>query len=104
MFKGSEKNIVMRNLIMNNKYGLYFCCGSENNIAFNNVFINNTKYNADETLANIWDNGIVGNYWDDYTGIDANDDGIGDTPYIIYDDNGDMFPLMKPIQNTIWKY
>ncbi|MCJ7571858.1 MAG: right-handed parallel beta-helix repeat-containing protein, partial [Candidatus Thermoplasmatota archaeon] len=95
--KGSEKNTVVKNLMMNNKYGLYLCCGAENNIAYNNVFINNTDWNADETLAtNTWDNGLVGNYWDNYTGIDLNGDGIGDTPYIIYDDNGDRFPLMKP--------
>ena len=96
--KGSEKNTFIKNLITNNKYGLYLCCGAQNNIAYNNVFINNTDWNADETLAtNIWDNGVVGNYWDNYTGTDANIDGIGDTPYIIYDDNGDRFPLMKPI-------
>ena len=94
--KGSEKNTVVKNLIMNNKYGLYVCCGAKNNIAYNNVFINNTNYNADETLTNnTWDNGTVGNYWDDYNGTDANADGIGDTPYIIYDDNGDRFPLMQ---------
>ena len=25
----------------------------------------------------------MGNYWDDYSGVDENDDGIGDTPYVI---------------------
>ena len=44
--KGSTINTIIKNLIMNNKYGLYFCCGAENNIAYNNVFINNTNWNA----------------------------------------------------------
>jgi len=95
--KGSEKNTIIKNLIMNNKNGLYFCCGAENNIAYNNVFINNTNWNANDALGNTWDNGIVGNYWDDYTGRDANGDGIGDTPYLITGNKGDNFPLMQPI-------
>jgi len=55
--------------------------------------------------ANTWDNGYPsgGNYWSDYEGVDADGDGIGDTPYVIipffgeYDeDNMDRFPLMAP--------
>ena len=95
--KGSEKNTVMKNLIMNNKYGLYFCCGAKNNIAYYNVFINNTDYNAKDDPINIWYNGTVGNYWDDYNGTDADGDGIGDTPYIISTSKEDRFPLIKPI-------
>ncbi|MCJ7559560.1 hypothetical protein MUO79_02945 [Candidatus Bathyarchaeota archaeon] len=58
----------------------------------------------------IWDNGKEGNFWGDYTGTDANGDGIGDTPYLVgalyYDpDIGkevyvgcgeDNYPLMAP--------
>jgi parallel beta-helix repeat protein len=95
--KGSIKNTVIKNLIVNNNYGVYFCCGAKNNIAYNNIFINNTVWNADDSLGNTWDNGEVGNYWDDYTGIDANGDGIGDTPYLVGGDKGDNYPLMQPI-------
>jgi nitrous oxidase accessory protein len=31
---------------------------------------------------NLWDNGAVGNYWQNYTGTDANGDGIFDAPYL----------------------
>jgi len=74
---------------------------AENNTFYHNAFVNNNKnvgYNWDQHGAgNFWDNGFEGNYWDDYTGIDANGDGIGDTPYVIDEKNQDNFPLMEPI-------
>ena len=50
---------------------------------------------------NIWDNGYPsgGNYWSDYAGVDADGDGIGDTPYIIDDNNIDHYPLMGPFNS-----
>jgi hypothetical protein len=45
-----------------------------------------------------WDNGKIGNYWSNYTGADANHDGIGDTSYIVRSDiyTFDRYPLMSP--------
>jgi len=59
--------------------------GAEFNLIYNNSFINNnvTSQAFDERENNQWDNGSIGNYWDDYSGVDLNDDGIGDIPYII---------------------
>jgi hypothetical protein len=37
-----------------------------------------------------------GNYWSDYTGVDTNGDGVGDSPYIIDAYNRDDHPLMAP--------
>jgi len=45
---------------------------------------------------NIFDNRSVGNYWSDYSGKDANHDGIGDTPYVIGENITDRYPLMAP--------
>ena len=96
--RGSMLNTIINNWILNNNYGLYFCCGGRDNIAYDNVFMNNAYWNANDAIGNTWDNGVVGNYWDDYTGVDENGDGIGDTSYSVYGgSNLDNYPLMQPI-------
>lgn len=93
---------------------------AEHNVFFRNIFMNNNRHVSTnwevKGAGNLWDNGKVGNYWDDYRGIDANGDGIGDTPYIVkgvvYSDAAgrhvsfifgvDNYPLISPpdIANT----
>ena len=84
---------------------------AENNTFYHNTFVNNNNnvgYNWQILgTGNSWDNGKEGNYWDDYNGTDANGDGIGDTPYIIDENNQDNFPLMAPIRSFdagTWEY
>jgi nitrous oxidase accessory protein NosD len=52
----------------------------------------------DNSAGNQYDDGSEGNYWSDYKGKDADGDGIGDIPYMIYGTAGeqDDYPLMKP--------
>lgn len=46
------------------------------------------------------DNGYPsgGNYWSNYNGIDVDQDGIGDAPYLIDAGQADNYPLMAPIR------
>lgn len=50
--------------------------------------------------ANIWDNGNKGNFWSDYIGADVDGDGIGDTSYVIYGNNADNYPLIRPVTTS----
>ena len=43
----------------------------------------------------------LGNYWSNYTGTDADGNGIGDTPYDIEDDEHDNYPLVEPFEHYL---
>ena len=100
----STYNVVAENDITANVYyGMAFSPDSSyRNIIYHNNFIGNTwgHVNTWEIFVNVWDNGYPsgGNYWSDYTGIDANGDGIGDTPYTIDANNVDRYPFMAPLK------
>jgi len=99
---GSSNNTISGNNIANNLYGIYLSWSSNNTIYHNN-FLDNTFFQAYcYESTNVWDNGYLsgGNYWIDYTGVDANSDGIGDTPYVIDANNQDNYPLMEPWSPT----
>jgi parallel beta-helix repeat protein len=95
--KGSAYTEVARNLFTDNQKGMYFCCGARHNTVFYNAFNNNSIWNGDDQVgSNHWDNKNIGkgNYWDDYSGTDADGDGIGDTPYTVSSKGQDNYPLM----------
>ena len=105
--RGSEDCQVYNNILKNNGIGAYMCCGAKNNHIYNNIFRDNNKKNALDAVNNKWDNGNIGNYWDDYDGLDEDGDGIGDSLYYIFakEDGSisnvggvikDNYPLMEP--------
>jgi parallel beta-helix repeat protein len=97
--KCSQYNTVFGNLVVMNQVGVFCCCGAAYNIIYYNTFKQNSKWNARDPMNNIWDNRMYGNYWDDYNGKDTDDDGIGDTPYIIIGNiSEDRYPLMNPVE------
>lgn len=103
----SANNLVFENLFEKNTYAVALCYYSVeearpenvyNNTLYRNSFVNNVNNVrvAKGTPVNYWDNGQQGNFWSDYEGVDSNNDGKGDTPYIIDENNQDNYPLMAP--------
>ena len=98
------------NLIKNNTFELCYFVGitdnwqdefttsnlpCNNNTFYYNHFYENNQHACD-IYKNNWDNGSIGNYWSDYTGLDENNDGIGDTPYnISCGNNQDRYPIIE---------
>ena len=107
----SSNNTIANNNVMNNRFGIYLSSSSNNKIYLNN-FINNTDNVFSYSSTNIWNstekitytyNGnqytnYLGNYWSDYKGSDADEDGIGDAPYII-DGDKDEYPLIEHFEH-----
>lgn len=116
----SDKNTLSENNVANTHYGIFLSASSGNTMSSNNVtetataivlytssqnnvFYHNSlvrsnraTYLTADSVNNVWDSGYPsgGNYWSDFTGTDANHNGIGDTPYIIDTNNTDHYPLM----------
>ena len=111
ILSNSNDNLVLGNNINNNTIGISLD-SANNNILYLNNFINNDLNTESSNSTNKWNSlekilythnsnnytNYLGNYWDTYTGNDADTDGIGDTPFTIVGDM-DNYPLMEPIDN-----
>ncbi len=104
IYSNSEDHLIAYNTIINsNKTGVELRSGASNNAIHHNNFIDCQKspQAMDEGSTNQWDNGKKGNFWSDYSGIDNNDDGIGDTSYTIDSDSKDRYPLMYQWSSSV---
>jgi len=107
----SSSNTIERNNVSNNGHGIHLWYSSNNEIYVNN-FISNIYNVYSSSSTNTWNStsqitytyidnqytNYLGNYWDDYTDIDTNSDGIWDNPNSIYSD-WDYHPLKEPWEN-----
>ena len=108
----AEDNTIVGNNVSGNTYrGIRFRNGGSYNVFYRNVFMKNSK-DVDYNEGNSWDSGEplsyqyhgvtytgkIGNYWENYEGVDSNNDGIGDTPMIVFRGDGsniyDNYPMM----------
>ena len=124
LYNSAAENTISGNDLDHNQYGLYLSSAfrnmfSENEVfnselgvditdgSYGNMFIHNNfdnSKNVESTLAalnvtNTFDNGKEGNYYNDYNGVDADGNGIGDSPFIMVTQGADItdhYPLMNP--------
>ncbi len=91
---GGEGSIVVYDGNPGLGYGFYIDASSTGNTFFHNMIY--TEYNRDASSLNSWNITSVGNYWEFYSGIDADANGIGDTPYLLSAESlvQDELPLM----------
>lgn len=97
--EGSSDNIFFENTVTNNCVGVWGD-GSPLNTFYHNNFVENTNQTR-PLPPMIFDNGVEGNFWSDYNGVDGNLDGIGDLEYV---NAGDNYPLMGKFTNHTFQY
>ncbi|MBN1244592.1 hypothetical protein JXA31_03265 [Candidatus Bathyarchaeota archaeon] len=111
-----SNNTFYANYVVNNsvgvEIGVYSSLEPLNTTFYHNDFVKNIQQTKVIGLdhSDYWDNGEEGNYWSNYTGSDANHDGLGDSPYVIFGERHmydypyttyvesyeDLYPLMTP--------
>ncbi len=101
LYLGSSNCIIKSNTIAKNKIGVCLensFAAPDNDTFYGNNFLNNTIQVAFDSsgFMESWDNGAQGNYWSDYTGTSSANSGVGDSPYPIYGNNTDHYPLIYP--------
>lgn len=96
---GSNFNNISNNIFRDDAGGpygaeIYISYSGNNNLIFANYFIS-SLFNPGRDLGsnNKWNSSSIGNYWSSYAGVDANDDGVGDTPYAILGGSYDFLPI-----------
>jgi nitrous oxidase accessory protein NosD len=93
-FEGNQNNnIIYQNSFINNRLA-----GDELQVSITGVGFLDPKPGG----GNVWDNGIIGNYWSDYlikysNASEIADSGIGDTAFVINENNIDRYPSIEQI-------
>ena len=101
----SHDNVIRENIIRANfNQGIWLLFSNGNQI-FRNDLIENNPNGLDDSGRNTWYSSerLEGNYWSDYHGVDADGDGIGDSPYTVHSSLSpgqikDLHPSVKPFR------
>ena len=79
----SNNNVIANSSIkFNSNSGIDVDINSTNNNIYGNCFESNAQNGKCDNSQNSWNSTFIGNYWDDYSGVDSNDDNIGDTVHV----------------------
>lgn len=104
----SDNQILDNEVVNNNQIGIAIALNVNNSIISNNYLLTNGNHAFDHGLNNDWN----GNYWDNYSASDDNNDGIGDIPYNIpggsnskdyvpiWDDRDPIIDIMAPLHGV----
>ncbi|MFX1569597.1 MAG: nitrous oxide reductase family maturation protein NosD [Promethearchaeota archaeon] len=89
----TDNCIIKMNKVNGSLRGIWL--SGDDSIIYGNRLTNNNENGRDNGNNNVWYNGTLGNYWDDYTGFDWDEDGIGNTPYDIpgSSNSRDYYPI-----------
>ncbi len=108
LFFAGSHDVISANTFSGNKWGVYITpqlFAPQANRFYHNSFGNNINNVYDNSSAPLqyWDNGPQsgGNYWSDYltrypAASESTVKGIGNTPYLVYTNASDNYPLMTP--------
>jgi len=95
---GAQYTFITESTFQENQEGVREGLEGGTNVEFSlNNFLWNQKHIHIYNNTCNWSTGGIGNYWSDYRGVDLDDDGIGDSAYLIDSKGRDDFPLMKPM-------
>jgi parallel beta-helix repeat protein len=107
-----SKNIIAGNDILQNKWGIYITpqwAAPRDNTFYHNNFLANIYgvYVNESAPVQFWDKGAKsgGNYWSDYqtkypTATEIGNSGIANTPYLVYTDAQDNYPLIAKFDTS----
>ena len=91
---GTTNCTISKNIVENNTLrGIWLDYDCTSNTIYQNNIVGNI-FQAIAVYANLWDNGLEGNFWGNYSGLDANFDGIDDATHEIDVNNTDRYPLL----------
>ena len=76
-----DYNNIKNNIFHNNTLGIFIDSNCDNNSIYKNFFLENGKHAEDDGTDNKWNSTSIGNYWDNWTTPDDNNDGIVDDSY-----------------------